>query len=124
MEHGRDHDERLQKAGLARHRLLPGEDDRDSETASEAHAQERAATAIGGSDVAPTERAIERERLRHQIERDLGRFAAGTEGRLRDRRDPSVTSETLEPAGRLADEEVRNRRDPAAVPIARKGGKP
>jgi hypothetical protein len=59
-----------------------------------------------GADVAPTKRAEERERTRHQLERDLGRVPAGEEGALRERRADDVTSDSLARAARAADRSV------------------
>lgn len=64
------------------------------------------------SDAAPTGRAVERERLRHQEERKRGRTAAGTHGVLRDQRTGNVSRETLKDAAQTADWrlELRSRR--------------
>ena len=58
----------------------------------------------GGSDVAPTRRAEERER--HRAERRLGRMAAGIDENQRDRREPALTRAALDEAARDADRKV------------------
>ena len=58
---------------------------------------------VNGSDTAPTLKATERERVRHRIERDLGRTAAGTEGVVRATQDSAITRADLKEAGRIAD---------------------
>jgi len=64
------------------------------------------APASGGSEVAPTARATERERVRHAGERAAGRVAAGTMARQRASVRPGVKREDLERAGREADRKV------------------
>ncbi len=101
MRYGRSHDEREQK------------------TYTRAKTNLRATTLRGGlrqplsakADAAPTGRAVERERLRHQEERRRGRTAAGTHGALRDQR-AGVSRETLTQAAQTADQrmEMRSRR--------------
>lgn len=68
----------------------------------------------GGSDTAPTAKALERERLRHRNERRIGRAAAGSVGNLRDKRRPNVGRKQLAEAARSADDEMKRRRKPAA----------
>ena len=58
-----------------------------------------------GAEVAPTRRAVERERERHQRERELGVIPAG-DGRLRQQRAPGVTRESLDRASSEADRRV------------------
>jgi len=68
------------------------------------HDEDNGAEPTGpASDVAPTMRAAEHERERHQLERDLGRIPAGEEGALRERRESHVTREMLDEARRKAD---------------------
>lgn len=58
---------------------------------------------VGGSDVAPTARAQEREQERHRLERELGRTPAGEAGLDHDYRSPDVTRAKLDEAARQAD---------------------
>jgi hypothetical protein len=60
------------------------------------------------SNAAPTARAVERERLRHQEERKHGRTAAGTHGVLRDQR-AGVSRDTLTEAAHTADTRLERR---------------
>lgn len=102
MRYGRDHEEREIKT-YTRARINP-----------------RATTLQAGlkqppsakSDAAPTKRAVERERLRHQEERKRGRTAAGTHGALRDQRTANVSRQTLIDAAQTADRrlELRSRK--------------
>jgi hypothetical protein len=59
-----------------------------------------------GSEVAPTAQAAQREQERHRREEEIGRFAAGTGGRIRDMRDGRLTREALDQASGAADEAV------------------
>lgn len=70
--------------------------------------------APSGSDEAPTEKAAERERERHALERDLGRTPGGKDGQMRDHRSPDVTREDLDEAAREADRRVAGRALPKA----------
>jgi hypothetical protein len=65
-----------------------------------------------GSEYAPTRKAAEREHERHNIERDLGRTAAGTHGALRGTRDATITRADLDEAARIADVSVGPSRTP------------
>lgn len=69
-------------------------------------------THLSGADVAPTEKAQERERQRHALERQKGRAPAGHDGQLREHRSGDVSREDLEAAARKADELVAGR-DPS-----------
>lgn len=60
----------------------------------------------GGSEVAPTARATERERERHARERAMGRVAAGTMARRTASVRPGLARKDLERAGREADKKV------------------
>lgn len=93
MRYGRSHDEREQKV-YSRTKIEPR-----SSTLRSGLRQPPSAK----SDAAPTERAVEREHLRHQEERRRGRTAAGTHGVLRDQRAPEVSRETLTEAAKIAD---------------------
>ena len=64
------------------------------------------APASEGSDVAPTPRAVERERERHARERAAGRVAAGTMARRRAVVLPGMKRANLEAASRAADAKV------------------
>jgi hypothetical protein len=64
------------------------------------------APASGGSEVAPTARATEREQVRHARERAAGRVAAGTMARQRASVQPGVKRGDLERAARDADKTV------------------
>ena len=59
-----------------------------------------------GSAVAPTARAEERERLRHDLQRDMGVSPAGENGSLRQRRRPGVQRSQLDGALREADQHM------------------
>jgi hypothetical protein len=125
MTHGRDHEEREQKVGVGRTRNTPESDSDEARllAAGRTHgeppryvigaveerlagADAEADTPGDGSEVAPTPRAAERERIRHQEERKRGRLAAGIGDNPRDRREPGVTREDLDEAARAADEAV------------------
>ncbi len=95
MRHGRSHDEREQKI-FSRAKLNPGS------TTTRSGLRQPAAQK---SDAAPTIRALERERLRHQEERRRGRTAAGTHGVLRDQRE-GVGREALIEAAKIADQRL------------------
>lgn len=56
-----------------------------------------------GADVAPTKKAAERERLRHDLEQAAGRTTAGRDGLVRADQNPGVTREQLDEIGREAD---------------------
>lgn len=99
MEHGRDHDERRQKA----------EAPRSQDTLERAADDETGAPPTEGSEYAPTAQATRRERERHRLERERGRVAGGTAGFVRDTRSPAVTRETLKEAAKEADERVAGR---------------
>lgn len=64
----------------------------------------------GGAEVAPTERAEERERVRHREERKRGRMAAGVGDNQRGHSNPEVTREDLEEAAKIADRTVSPKR--------------
>ncbi len=64
---------------------------------------------VSGADIAPTQKAREREEIRHAKERELGRAPAGHDGKLRDHRDDDVTRDDLTKAGREADAEVNQK---------------
>ena len=98
MQHGRDHDNRS-KLDRSRHNNTPP--DPESEPSPEPTGAE------AGSRPAPTRRAAEREAMRHQLERERGRFAAGEGGIEHDVRAPGVTREDLEQAARDADELIK-----------------
>ena len=104
MRYGRSHDEREQKV-YSRAKINP-----TSTTLRSGLRQPLSAK----SDAAPTDRAVERERLRHQEERRRGRTAAGTHGVLRDQRSADVNRDTLNEAARTADLrlELRNHKPP------------
>jgi hypothetical protein len=61
----------------------------------------------GGAAVAPTEKAVVRERERHRLQRDAGVVPAGEDGNLRQRRAPGVDRTTLDAAARKATDKVR-----------------
>ena len=63
-------------------------------------------TLMSGADVAPTEKAQERERVRHALEREKGRTPAGHDGQLKGHVAEGVTREALDEAARQADEMV------------------
>lgn len=77
-----------------------------------------AAREAQGSDVAPTPRAVARERARHAAERKVGRQAAGTAGRKNPRGSSAASRSQLDAAARRADRSVA-RRD---VPSRASGG--
>jgi len=138
MQHGRDHEERQQKAERPRHNNVPpGEPDvaleeeirqsgrggvRPHEGLVGAHdhrgahgdtvgsAEEGEEPTGPGSDVAPTKKAAEREHLRHEKQRALGVVPAAEDGHIRQQRDPSVTREDLDRAARETDEAITARR--------------
>jgi hypothetical protein len=96
MESGRDHEARLQRHGSRiNQELAKGEEPVEE---PEPHPT--------GSEPAPTRKATERERIRHQLEHEAGRFAAGEAGRLRDEREADVTRADLDAAAREADRRV------------------
>jgi hypothetical protein len=68
--------------------------------------------ARGGTDVAPTKRAEEREHERHRLERKLGRTPAGEAGLKHEHRAAGVSREELDAAARRADRRVAHRRPP------------
>jgi hypothetical protein len=90
MEHHRNHEGREQH-------IQP------SNAIAEVSEELDAAPIGNGSEAAPTVKATERERVRHRIERDLGRTAAGTEGVVRATQDSAITRADLKEAGRIAD---------------------
>lgn len=102
MRYGRDHEERELKI-FSRAQMNP-----HSTTLRSGLKQPPSAK----SDAAPTKRAVERERLRHQEERKRGRTAAGTHGALHDQRTANVSRETLTDAAQTADRrlELRSRK--------------
>lgn len=102
MRYGRDHEERELKI-YSRAKMNP-----HSTTLRSGLKEQPTAK----SDAAPTGRAMERERLRHQEERKRGRTAAGTHGVLRDQRTASVSRQTLTDAAQTADRrlELRSRK--------------
>lgn len=103
MEHGRDHDEREQKHGRARHDHAQPESDDEALEAPERDAALRRGG--HGSEPAPTPRAAEREAERHRRERELGHVAAGTEGERKAAGD--VDRGELDAAARTADQAAR-----------------
>lgn len=130
MQHGRDHQERQQKAQKPRNQNLPQSesDASDEDDALEAemllsgrgsirpaegligpHTRraDHAPADAEGSNYAPTAVGTERERERHRQERKRGHIAAGTEGNERGLRLPDVTASDLEEAASEADERVR-----------------
>lgn len=100
MEHGRDHQDREAHSGKPRANNTPPED----EQAGPGPAERR--PVVEGSAVAPTRRAEQRERERHERERAIGRAPAGEEGRLREERGPAATRERLDAAAREADAQI------------------
>jgi hypothetical protein len=82
-------------------------------------AERELAPASEGSEVAPTPRAVERERERHARERALGRIAAGTMARQKAQLRPGVERSALEEAGRAADAKVRGKPSAKTKPTAR-----
>jgi len=84
-----------------------------------AHVARREATVAGedgepmeepigaGAEVAPTERAIERERERHRLQREMGVVPAGESGDARQHRAPGADRAALDAAGARADQWVR-----------------
>jgi hypothetical protein len=101
MRHGRDHDERRQKAGnQSRSNNTPPDDDALSDGPGQA-ARPRA-----GAEVAPTKLAEERERERHRLERQMGRAPGGDGAHLHDTRTGDVTREKLDAAAKEADRRV------------------
>lgn len=135
MQHGRDHQERQQKAQKPRNQNLPqsllAEGDEDAELEAEmllsgrkdvrpaeglvgphTRRADHATTdddLVDGSNYAPTAVGTERERERHRQERKRGYIAAGTEGNERGLRVPGVTADDLEEAAHEADEHVRRK---------------
>ncbi len=61
----------------------------------------------GGAEVAPTERAIERERERHRLQREVGVVPAGESGTVRQQRAAGADRAALDAAARQADERVK-----------------
>lgn len=59
-----------------------------------------------GADVAPTKLAEQRERIRHDLEQEIGRTTAGRDGLVRADQNPGVTREQLDEVGREADRRV------------------
>jgi len=134
MDHGRDHSERQQKAGRPRANNIPPDapsTDMEAEFLVAgrgggvprqgvvgAHEERPGYSVTGqspeegeeplgrGADVAPTERAEQRERERHQLEKQMGRATAGQEGRIHDQRTPEITQEQLAQAAQEADRRV------------------
>ena len=144
MQHGRDHDERLHHAEHPRHQNTPREEwdarveadlrvsgrgglrppeglfgpvHQRAEHTTEGTLDEDTLPTPSGSNYAPTAQATRRERVRHLLERDRGRVAAGTGGMLRDSRAATVTRESLDEAARLADQATR----PGADAVRRSG---
>lgn len=97
MRHGRDHEEREHKVHQSRTTNTPEELGVEG---GELPPSE------DGSAPAPTERAAERERVRHEEEMRRGRTAAGLGANKRDRREPDVTREDLDAAADAADQHV------------------
>jgi len=132
MPHGRNHQQRESHGHLSRTKNIPESDSwqtklfasgrkrgappeglagphktRRTPTGRTASERERElAPEGGGSEVAPTARATERERERHARERAVGRVAAGTMARQRASVRPGLKREELERAGREADRKV------------------
>jgi hypothetical protein len=61
----------------------------------------------GGAEVAPTERAMARERERHRLQREIGVVPAGEEGRVRQMRAEGSDRAALDAAAHMADERVK-----------------
>jgi hypothetical protein len=61
----------------------------------------------GGADVAPTARAMERERERHRLQREIGVVAAGESGSPRQHREARSDRAALDEAAHRADELVK-----------------
>lgn len=133
MEHGRNHDQRQSQLGHPRANNTP--DDPETSLEAEllrsgrgqavprqglvgAHEHRGGFSDTGvtpmegeepvgdGSACAPTRQAAERERVRHDLEREVGRIPAGMEGVVREMREPGVTREALDEAAREADRRV------------------
>ena len=60
-----------------------------------------------GAEVAPTERAVERERERHRLQREVGVVPAGESGTVRQQRAAGADRAALDAAARQADERVK-----------------
>ena len=95
MTHGRNHDERQFKS-----------EPRVADLGGESEREDGPPLTHMGSEVAPTEKAAQREAERHARERQLGRVAGGTSGAEREYRAADVTREDLEEAAREADRRV------------------
>lgn len=109
MEYHRDHQNREYKVRSPRHNNTPPDPD-DELDLEPAH---------DGSEYAPTAQATERERMRHKLERQAGRVAAGTLGNLRAGRGAGVTRATMDDVAKQADRAVSGRRTTTARKSAR-----
>lgn len=78
-------------------------DDEDIDEGDEPEGEEPTGA---GSDVAPTARAMERERERHMRERAIGHVPAGHDGEIRAQNAPTVTRDELNRAAQEADDVV------------------
>jgi hypothetical protein len=85
-------------AHLARREVVAGEDGEPSPMDE---------PIAGGAEVAPTERAMARERERHRLQREIGVVPAGESGDARQHRAPGVDRAALDAAGARADQRVR-----------------
>jgi hypothetical protein len=99
------------RTGVAPHESLIGaHEDRFAHDADRAGSDDdlpRSREPFGrGADVAPTERAEERERIRHQRQRAQGVVPAGSEGNPRQQRPDDVDREALDAAADDADRAV------------------
>jgi hypothetical protein len=103
VEHGRGHDERMQK-----HLEEPKRANRANNTPPDLD-EELEFGPRHGSEPAPTEQAARREAERHRLEREMGHHAAGTDGYVAQTEDEPVSREKLEAAARQADAAVRKR---------------
>ena len=95
MENGRD-DEKQQRHATRIEQQERRDEEPIGETVPSGH----------GSEPAPTRKAAEREHIRHQLEHEVGRHAAGEDGRLRDERSDDATREKLDAAAEEADRRV------------------
>jgi hypothetical protein len=95
------------KRGAPPEGLIGPQKARRTPTGGTASERERELAPVsGGSEVAPTARATERERERHARERAMGRVAAGTMARQRASVRPELQRKDLERAGREADQKM------------------
>jgi hypothetical protein len=144
MPHGREHQRRDQvrmknasdadawqtnlssagrKRGAPPEGLMGAQKSRRAPTGGTANMTERElAPASEGSEVAPTPRAVERERERHARERAAGRVAAGTMARRRAAVKPGLKRADIEAAARAADAKVSGK-GPAKGPAKSRPGR-